>query len=402
VKPTLLLGLCLLACTPAAARAQTFPDEADAAKFQFGPLGLTPKIALKNVGFDTNPLNSAGDTQRDFTATLVPGVDTTLRAGRGLFIGKTSVEWNYFNESSAQRSFNFAQEGRVGVAFYHVMPYVGGSYVRTRQRPTLEIDERVQQFATMANVGAALRVGPRLRFEAEARRSEIEFGRGTYGDAAITYALDGRTDLGSVSTRYAVTPLTTLVVRGDVQHDRFDFSQLRNSNSVTVVSGLELKPSALISGRGTIGFRRFDAIDSQVPDYAGLVAQLDAKYIFREATQFTFVADRNVEYSVEFVQPYYVVTGGTVSLMQMVGGRWFTAARIGQSRLAYRDVVAADIAAASLGRTDRVTTYGVGAGRFLGQDLRVGVDVDHVRRTSVVALREYEGFRVGGSISYGY
>src|SRR4029079_9395478 len=98
---SVLLGWCLLAGTPAASRAQTFPDEVDAEKFQFGPLGLTPRIALKNLGVDTNPFNAPGETERDATATLVPGVDTTLRAGRGLFTGKTSLEWNYFDQASS-------------------------------------------------------------------------------------------------------------------------------------------------------------------------------------------------------------------------------------------------------------------------------------------------------------
>ena len=87
----------------------------------------------------------------------------------------------------------------------------------------------------------------------------------------------------------------------------------------------------------------------------------------------------------------------------MIGGVWYTSARAGRNRLAYRDVIAADTPSlAAVGRTDRVTTLGVGAGRVVGKDLRVGIDIDHVRRTSVVAVREYEGFKFGGTISYGY
>ena len=237
-------------------------------------MGLTPRIALKNLGVDSNPLNQSSGAERDFTATIVPGVDSMPRVGRGLVSGKTSVEWTYFNESSTQRSFNFGQEGAIALDFYRLMPYVGGSYVRTRQRPNLEIDERVQQFTTTTNAGTAVRVGARLRFDFEGRRTTYEFGEGTYGDDDIAASLDRRVDLASVSTRYALTPLTTLVVRTEVQRDRFDQSPVRNSDSLAVLPGFDLKPSALISGKVSAGFRRFHPRDSSVPDYLGLVARV--------------------------------------------------------------------------------------------------------------------------------
>lgn len=398
------MGLCLLACLSAGqASAQTFPDEAPPSAFQFGPLGLTPRIAVKNVGVDSNPLNQSAGAERDFTATIVPGLDSLLRVGRGLVSSKTSVEWNYFDKTSTQRAFNFGQDAAIALDFYRLMPYVGGSYVRTRQRPNLEIDQRVQQFSTSTHAGTAVRVGTRIRVDVEGRRNELEFGEGDYGDEGIAATLNRRVDVASVSTRFIWTPLTTFVVRTEVQHDRFDFSPLRNSNSLTVLPGFELKPSALISGKVSAGYRRFHPLDSAVPDYAGLVARVDAKYVFREATQLSFKVERDVDYSIELEQPYYVLSGATVSVTQMLGDAWYTAGRIGLNRLDYRDMVVSRAGADLAGpRRDRVTSFGGGAGRLLGADLRVGVDVDYVKRASTVALRAYEGFKVGGTVSYGF
>ena len=400
--PILSVGLCLLGClSPIPASAQTFPDEAPPSAFQFGPLGLTPRIALKNIGVDSNPLNQSVGARRDFTVTVVPGLDSLLRVGRGLVSSKTSVEWNYFDKASTQRSFNFGQEGAIALDFYRLMPYVGGSYVRTRQRPNLEIDQRVQQFNTSTHAGTAVRVGTRIRVDVEGRRTELEFGEGNHGDEEIATSLNRRVDVASVSTRFVWTPLTTFVVRTEVQRDRFDFSPLRNSNSVTVLPGLELKPSALISGKVSAGYRRFQPLDSAVPDYAGLVARVDAKYVFREATQLSFKVERDVEYSIEIEQPYYVIGGATVSIMQILGDAWYTTGRVGVSRLAYRDMVTSRAGLAGP-RTDRVNAFGGGVGRLLGSDLRIGVDIDHVKRTSTVVLHSYEGFKVGGTISYGF
>jgi putative beta-barrel porin BBP2 len=402
--PLRSLGLCLLACLPpAAVAAQTLPDEAPPSTFQFGPLGLTPRIALKNLGFDSNPLNQSEGAQRDVTATVVPGLDSLLRVGRGLLSSKTSLEWNYFDKSSTQRSFNFGQEGALALDFYRLMPYIGGGYVQTRQRPNLEIDERVQQYNVSSLAGTAVRVGTRIRIDVEGRRNELEYGEGDYGSDAIATSLNRRVDVASVATRFNWTPLTTFVVQTEMQHDRFEFSPLRDSNSLTVLPGFELKPSALISGKVAAGFRQFHPLDSAVPDYAGIVAKVDAKYIFRQATEFAFKVERNVDYSIEVEQPYFVITGGTVSVTQIVGEAWYTAARMGLSSLAYREMLTAragvDVAGS---RTDRVNSYGGGGGRLLGTDLRIGVDIDYVSRSSTVASHAYEGLKVGGTISYGF
>ena len=45
-----------------------------------GPLYLTPGLAVKEFGIDTNVFNNA-QAQRDFTFTLAPHVDVWVRRG---------------------------------------------------------------------------------------------------------------------------------------------------------------------------------------------------------------------------------------------------------------------------------------------------------------------------------
>ena len=52
-------------------------------------------------------------------------------------------------------------------------------------------------------------------------------------------------------------------------------------------------------------------------------------------------------------------------------------------------------------RTDHIRLYGIGFGTHLGQDVRLGFNVDWERRTSVLANREYKGLRYGSSLTYG-
>lgn len=387
---------------PTALLAQSAVEEPPPPKFIFGPLGVTPRIALTKVGVDTNPLNTPGASDRDFTATIEPGVDSSLRMGRARLSGKTSLEYLYFNESSSQRSINLSQEGRIELSMHRVRPYMFGGYLRTRQRPTPEIDLRVQQKTTHGGIGSGLRLGSRLRMDAEVRRTRFEFGEGRHGSLEVANALNRDSDVGKLTTRFILTPLTTFAVRTEVEHDRFKFSAVRDNNSFSVIPGFELKPSALISGAVFAGYKRFNAQHPTVPDFSGVVVQADAQYVMREATLFNLQVERDLTYSIDPEQPYYVQTGVSLSVTQMLGLNWFFSGRLGQTRLAYRDFLSLAGDADGVGRrTDRVLLHGVSFGRRLGEDIRIGFDVNYVRRHSSVARSEYEGYRFGGSISYG-
>jgi hypothetical protein len=349
------------------------------------------------VGVDTNPLNEPGEPVRDFTATLVPGVDSTLRIGRGRLTGKTSLEYVHFNQTRSQRSANVNQEARAELLLNRITPYAVGTYLRTRQRPTPEIDQRVQQNSTSGGFGTGLRLGARLRMDIEGRRSRIRFGEGKHGVQEIAEALDRNVDLGSVAARFTLSPLTTFVLRTEVQRDRFRVSTERDANSISVLPGFEFKPRALIAGRVFVGFRRFDMLDEGLPDFAGVVGRIDAQYVWRESTLFALFAERNPEYSIASTEPYYILNAGTVSATQSIGLNWYAIGRVGESRLNYREF----LPTLTDSRVDRVFTRGFGFGRRLGRDIRIGFDIDYVRRRSTIALNEYEGYRVGGSFSYG-
>jgi hypothetical protein len=331
--------------------------------------------------------------------TLVPGADTFLRIGRGRVLGQTTVEYLYFNRLSEQRSFNFNQQLRAEVALNRVSPFVTGGYLRTRQRPNLEIDTRVQQNTTFVGGGTVLRLGGRTSVELEARSAQIRFGEGKYGSASIARALDRDSNVYSGTARVALTQLTTFVVRAESLHDRFRFDPVRSSDSLSILPGFEFKPSALIAGRVSAGYRRFDAVDASVPDFGGVIGEVDARYTWREQTRFGFRASRNVDYSIEILEPYFITNAGSVEITQVIGLRWFAVARGGRSRLVYRNFL--NGAAGPIGRSDRVDAFGVGFGRRIGDDIRVGLDINNVRRLSAIAARQYDGYRVGVSISYG-
>ena len=125
-------------------------------------------------------------------------------------------------------------------------------------------------------------------------------------------------------------PLTTFVVRTGVSNDVFEFSRVRDSTSVVVVPGLEMKPSALLSGKASVGFRRFNAKSATVPDFSGVVAAVDVGYVMREVTRIG-VVDRNLDYSFQADKPY-VATAVMFDVKQALGFSWDVVGRVGRAR----------------------------------------------------------------------
>jgi hypothetical protein len=387
---------CLLTASPALG--QTAGDPAEDAKVHLGPLALTPRFALRNLGVDSNVFNSPGTPTRDFTATFGPGVDTWLRIGRARLSTQSLVEWTYFRKASGQRALNTTQQARLDLDLATLIPYVKGGVVSTRQRPNLEIDDRVRQQRMNTGAGTRVRLGGRTRIDVDLLREKIDFGGGSETDAGLSAALNREVTEGGVAFQVDLTPLTAFVVKTGLSYDVFEFARVRDSHSMTVIPGLEMKPSALISGKAFVGFRRFDAESELVPDFTGVVASVDVGYVMRESTRFGVKVDRNLDYSFQADRPYYIATSANVDLKQALGFAWDVVARAGRARLAYRGLAGA----AADRQRDLITTFGIGFGRRLGEGVRVGIDIDHGRRRSDAAFRGYEGYKVGGSFTYGY
>ena len=139
-----------------------------------------------------------------------------------------------------------------------------------------------------------------------------------------------------------------------------------------------------------------------MPDFSGVIAAVDVGYVMHEMTRFGLKVDRNLEYSFQIDRPYYIATSANFDVKQALGPFWDVVGRAGHATLAYETFTLDVGNAFGPGERERITTYGVGIGRRLGENVRVGLDVDHGRRSSDAERRAYEGFKVGGSFTYGY
>lgn len=385
-----------LLAVPSLAAAQNVTDPSETARLHLGPLSMTPRFGLRNLGIDTNVFNLSEEPERDFTTTMSGGSDAWLRLGRAYFASKTMVDWYYFQKASSQRSFNVSQEGRVDVDLLRVVPRFGGAFLNTRQRPNDEIDLRVQQRNTLAFVGVMVPVGSRGRIDAEVREQKYDYAVGSHGDADVASALNRTARIATLSGGLDLTPLTRLVVNAEMREDRFTFASERDSDSFRLMPGVEMQPFALISGKAFVGFRKFETPSPTVPDLTRVVASVELRFVAADAFRLTGKVDRDLDYSLDLEESIYVSTSAGLEALQALNLDWDVVGRLRVASLAYQQTEIGS------GRVDRVRQAGVGLGRRLGAELRVGFDVDYVTRSSARGGRSYDGFRYGASVTYGY
>ena len=408
VKPLLPLVVCLV-LSPLSALAQA-PDPFTSAKVHIGPFAVNPSVALTNVGVDTNVFNDWENPRSDFTATMTSAADTWLRLGPARVNFKLSGSYVYFAQYSDQRSLGTTDSARVELPLVHLQPWAEGSFLTARERPGYEIDLRLRRTGTAVSGGVDVPVSNRTTLGVALKRARTDYNSGeTYLGYSVSETLNRTTTTATASLRFALTPLTKVLLDVESVRERFEFSTIRDSDGFRVVPGIVFAASALINGSAHVGFRRLKMLTPGMPDYTGPVALVDLGYTLKGSTRFSVQLSRDVAYSYEPTEPFYLLTGVTGSVSQAIGGPWSVSARAGLQRLAYQPVDQSLLTLLGvtdpqglIGHTDIVHLYGTGIGYKLGPSTLLGINVDYSTRSSVLYSRQFQGLRIGSSVTYGF
>ena len=401
-SPILVLLALVISVTPVVAvRAQDASDDAARrARLHLGPLAVNPSIALTNVGVDTNVFNELEDPKRDFTATVSPQGQFWLRLGKGRVSGNTRLDYVYFGRYSGQRAVNTHNTLRADVRLNRIAPYASDTFLKARERPGYEIDARSRRIENTLTLGADARVGAQTTLGLAAWQTIIKFDADeVFAGSNLSDVLNRTADGVRASLRHRLTPYTTVVLLAEAQRDRFRLSDARDSDSVRVMPGVELNPFALISGAASVGFRKYDALGTGSRSFRGVVGSIDLGYTLLTSTRISVRADRDLAYSFEIQQPYYVLTGVTGTFTRRVSTMWDVQATAGGQRLLFQGIGSG--LAIGNGRTETVNRFGGGGGYRFPSGLRLGLNIDHYRRRSDRDVRDYAGFRAGISVTYG-
>jgi putative beta-barrel porin BBP2 len=195
----------------------------------------------------------------------------------------------------------------------------------------------------------------------------------------------------------------------DRQQERFEFTQSRNADSFRIAPSVEFAPTALISGRASVGMRSFDIADQLVSDFTGLVASLDLAYTLRGTTRFGVRVERDTTYSFSAVSSYYILTNVGVTMTHRLTSAWELMTFAERQLLNYAESSRGVQASAftpiegvpSVDLVGESALYGGGVGYRFSRGSRMSFTVDYLNRPAGVRGR-YRNVRAYSTISYGF
>jgi hypothetical protein len=405
-----IIAAAISLATPAAAAAQsTWTTRIDAvredAKLHAGPFYAKPQLLLKEIGTDSNVFNAAGEQKSDFTMTVAPMFEIWVPvARRALLKTTTGADFVYYAQYEAERSIDPQLTLRAEGYLSRVMLFGETAYLNTRQRPNYEIDIRSRHVEDRLTAGADIAISPRLSVEVAARQLAVKYDADAQFDGtALQRTLNRETDGVHVAVRHQLTSLTTIAARVERLRDRFEFSPVRNSTSQRIMPGVEFRPQALIKGAAWVGYRRFvPEAPNLLPDFQGLVADLSLSYTLLSATTFGVSYRRDLTYSYEEFQPFFIDGSVGASIRRALGRRFDVLVSADRHRYEYQNVVPLD-GPALPDRLDTTWRYAGSIGYRLGTDGRVGFGLSYLERTSnTQVFRDYDKLHIGCSMTYGF
>jgi len=399
-----LVALVMLGASAAEAQGPTpgVPDP-DRVRVRIGPLWMNPTLSLTNAGIDTNVFNESDDQnpKRDLTLTVTPQTQAWLGMGRTWVTGVVKEDLVWFKKYSNQRTANHSYTVGWLIPLTRISFDVSGSWLTTHERPGFEIDARAGRKEHAFTGSVEIRGLSQTLFGVRGEQRNVDFADdATFLGESLNQELNRTSTSAAFTVRHELTPLTSVTIDAGRRLDRFESASRRDSDSTFVNVGLQFDPFALVSGRAQFGVRDFTPLSSDVPAFRGATAAVNLTYVALGSTRLGVQITRDVQYSFDINQPYYLQTGTQLSLGQQIYGPVDMEGRVSLQRLAYRDREGAAIEAPE--RVDHSRIYGFGFGYRMGQDVRVAFNVDKNNRDSALERRRYHGLKYGTAITYGF
>ncbi|HEX6973508.1 MAG TPA: outer membrane beta-barrel protein [Vicinamibacterales bacterium] len=394
-----------------AAAAQTQPTAIEEvrknATMHAGPFYVTPVLQLKDLGVDSNVFNAAGDQKSDFMFNLSPKASVWIPSGRRAMISATAAtDLVWYATYQSERSIDPQFTVRGDLYFNRLTLFAQDAFLNTRQRPNYEIDLRSRHLENNVLAGGEVKLTPKFSVEVAARRFDTKYDADDFiGSVSLQRTLNRKTTGGQVMARHKVTPLTTISLLYDNLQDRFEYSPARDSNSFRVSPGVEFKPRALIKGRAFVGYRKFEPLHPEIlPEFSGVVADLGLSYTVLGATSIGVSFRRDVTYSYEERQPFFIDSSPGISVRRALGRRYDVLVSVDRHTYEYQDVLV-DLPAAApyQSRVDTTWNYSASFGYRLGRDGRIGFGASYWKRESTtVVFRNYDNLVIGTTATYGF
>lgn len=376
--------------------------------WRLGPVYLTPTFHVGNVGVDTNVLFQSEDRRRDFSVSGGPGLDLAVPATRFLrLLASSQLDYLYFAENEDQRRLSGAARGGLRYDTGSFLAAAEYAYDRTFERPSPQVDDRVDQTQRRARAELGFWSGAR-RFGVSGAfgttRYEFDAGQ-VYLGSDLRTALARDETLLQLAFRYGLTPKTSLLLVGDQEWDRFLDAPARDADSNRGLAGFEVLSDTRLSGRALGGVRSFRPKRS---DVARLLAVGDVSLIYTVSpkTRFETRYRRDLDYSA------FITTGPTptvttesigLGLRKVLVAHLDLRVAASLNRLTSDGdqlLVLPDQGAVVAARKDEFWQGIADLGYTFGTSFRVGVAATYANRDSTLAYFGVRGLVMGATITY--
>ncbi len=391
------LGM-LLAMSAATASAQTTssPDPIEGAIIRFGPVGINPSLAMRDVGVDNNVFHDDVDPKSDFTFTVTPRADVLFSPRRLHLVFSTSVDYVYFQTYDSEAGTNRAAEIKANVDLGRLQPYASFAGVNTRARYNSEIDSRARHHDHTYTAGAVLHVASRTLISGAVRQTTTTFDEGSvFRGEDLAQALNNGNTAVDGSVGMQLTPLTAVSLVVSREWQRFDLDPERDSDTTRITPTVTFSAGGLLTGTAAVGYRRFSGRSLALPDFSGLVATVNvgATILGRHRLDTSF--GRDLRYSYEDETPYYLSTGGTVTLTTQVSASFDVRGTATHQLLDYSQSTISQ-------PNDTYSAYGGGVGYHLRERARIGLNAEWAHRNSdATSARAFTDNRIYATFTWG-
>jgi hypothetical protein len=228
-------------------------------RFRLGRVEVAPYIRVGEVALDSNVYFTPEDRKTDLTTSGGPGLRITVPAGRFRLYGDGNVDYYWFLRTKEQRRFGGQAGGGVDWETSRLGAGLSRVFSRTYRRPSIEVDQRVQQDAWSDDAYLSLDLGrvtvlPSYNY-VETVAEQVDF-LGT--DLARTLTQNRRNV--TLETLWRLTPKTAFILLGDQEWTRFPKALRRDSDSNRLAGGFQLSSETRLSGRVLGGVRLFRPI----------------------------------------------------------------------------------------------------------------------------------------------
>jgi len=392
----LIIGLCPSAFAQSAVGAgpltSTLADtEPTSGVLSIGPVKVAPGVTVREIGYDDNVFDEAEfeSPKDDFVAAAIPDVAFYSRLRFVRLSAYAGSELTYYHEYESERSVGYAGRARVDVLLSRLRPFFGAGQTQTRTRPNGEIDVRANRVEDELSGGLAFELSPTSMLYGSTAdfsvRYENAFEDGI--DLSQTLSRDAISYQGGLKTD--LTPLLSLQLYGGYQEDDFPNEPIRNAKGSAVTATFRFAPDAVVSGIVNVSYRDIEYADPGVKPFRGMLGSAALTYPLLEIGRFTGSYLRNVDYSFDTVDAYYVENSAALSYTQRLFGEVDLQGKYAHSVFDYsaRETEPAhkdslDTAAGSLGYNLRNRT-------------RIAVNYEYARRRSAAfADRNYQRRRI--------